>query len=197
MRAFVGGVIALGLATAGCKGASKPTAVATCAGAAGKIAHGMIVVREDIATAGIDPAPDIVQLCTDDAWEPEIIRCYAAATAPRELRACAGRLSSDQRLHAREVQEELYRRASEVGDGSSGGGAIGIAACDDYLALAARYSECDQVPESVRASFDEVVAQQRERWQEAGDDDASRESVERECTAVMQDLDQRVANQGC
>jgi hypothetical protein len=191
-RAFV---IAIGFA-AGCKGPSKPTTASTCAGAAGKIAHGMIAVREDIATAGIDPAPEVAQLCDEDAWEPEVIRCYAAAVAPRELRACSDRLSSDQRLHARQVQEDLYRRASEVGDGSSGG-AIGIAACDDYLVLAARYSECDQVPESVRESFDEIVTQQRARWQEAGDDDASREGVERECTAVIQDLQQRVAMSGC
>jgi hypothetical protein len=197
MTRALAAVVGMGLVLgAGCKGAARPSAAATCAAAAGKIAHGMVTVREDIGTAGIDPAPEIAQLCDDDHWEAEVVRCYAAADAPRALRACSDRLSSDQRLHARQVQEELYRRASEVGDGSSGG-AIGIAACDDYLLLAARYADCDQVPEAARASFGEMVAAQRAQWEAAGDDDASREDVERECTADGAVLQQRLDNEGC
>lgn len=189
----VAGVIALGLVAGGCRGGERPRA-ATCTSAAAKIAHGMIAVRSDIGTAGIDPAPAIVDLCTGDGWDTEVIRCYAAADAPRALRACSDRLTSDQRLHARDVQEELYRRASEVG---SGDGSIGIAACDDYLMLAARYAQCDQVPEPVRDAFQDMVNAQRAKWELAGDDDSSREDVERECNAMVEGLQQRLDDQGC
>lgn len=185
-----------GLAGAGCKGATKPVAPPTCAAAAGKIARGMIKLREDIATAGIDPAPEVATICDDDAWEAEVIRCYAAAVAPRELRACSDQLSSDQRLHAREVQEELYRRASEVGDGTDLG-PTGIAACNDYLAIVERFGECDQIPQGAKDAVGQSVDAMRATWVQAGDDDASREAVEMGCAAAGDALRQMLVSSGC
>jgi len=200
MRGLVVGALGLVVAAGagavtGCKGAAKPKPGPTCATASAAIARGMVKVRADIATAGIDPAPELAVLCVEDAWASEVVACYAAAAEPRGLRACSARLSSDQRLHARALQENVYRRASEVGEG--GGSGLGIAACDAYFGLAERYAGCDQVSEAVRDAFTEEVMEQRMRWGDAGDDDSSREAIERECVSLVQIMDQRIDGSGC
>ena len=179
----------------GCKGTARPTAPPSCAAAAGKIARGMVKLRVDIATAGIDPTAEIAMICDDDAWEPDVIRCYSAVDAPRDLRACSDRLSSDQRLHARQVQEEIYRRASEVGDGSDR--STGIAACNDYLVIVERFGACDKVPRAAKDAVGQSLDAMRASWVMAGDDDASREAVEMGCAAAGDALRQMLVSSGC
>lgn len=198
-RAFVVALVAsLALALAACRGGRTSSRAPTCADAAGQIARGMVKIRPDLTTASIDPTAEIVQLCVDDAWEPEAIRCYAGTDEPRALRTCSDRLASDQRLHAREVQELLYRRASEVGFGSPEG-PTGIAACDDYVALTAAFGRCDKIPEHMKAAIAESIEQLRPAWEDLDEDSdpTAREAAELGCAAGAQALLQSMAAMGC
>lgn len=192
MRALLAVVATMALA---CKGAARPTPAPTCAEASGKIARGMVKVREDIGTAGLDPAPEIAQLCTDDDWEPEVVRCYASADGPRELRACSDQLSADQRAHAREVQESLYRRASEVGAGRDG--ATGVEECDDYVRAAEAFEDCPSIPPAVKDAIRQSVASMRETWAGLGDDEGSRRAAALGCSSAAEALRQSLVAQGC
>lgn len=189
-------VAASAVGAAGCKGAAKPAPAPTCASAAATIGRGMIKLRADLETAGIDPAPAIDALCSGDQWSAEVIGCYAAGETPRDLRACSERLTSDQRLHAREIQEDLYHRASAVGDGRSAG-PTGIEGCDEYLTVVDTFNACANVSQEIKDAIGESVDAMRASWGAAGDDDASRAAVEAGCAAATDALRQTMAALGC
>ena len=102
---------------AACRGPKAPS-VAQCQDAAAHIADAMRVARPELATAGVDPAPDVVALCRSDGWSGKVVRCYRDAATPREARACSDQLTDVQREHARAMQEALYKRATQAGTSS-------------------------------------------------------------------------------
>lgn len=196
-RALACALVLAAAAATGCRGGRTSSRAPSCNDAAGRIAQGLVKIRPDLATAGLDVASPIAQACADDAWEPEAIRCYAGTDDPSALRACSDRLASEQRLHAREVQEQLFRRASEVSDGTSDG-PTGIQACDDYVALVERLRRCDKIPAHVKDAIGESVDQMRPGWETIDtDDDAAREAAEMGCTAGVDALRQSMDAMGC
>lgn len=180
-----------------CRGGRPGGAAPSCQDAAAKIAAGMIKLRPDLETAGIDPTPEVVTLCVDDAWPTDLRRCYVDADGPRALRACSDRLDADARAHAREVQEVLHRRASEVGDGPDG--PTGIDACDELVATIDSLDRCDTVGDHVKQGFADGLSEMRTRWEALDPSSTPRERarVERDCQATTEALRQSLAIMGC
>lgn len=195
MRRVLAG-LAIGAALAACRGGKGGPRPASCDDAAAAIAAGMVELRPDLESAEIDPAPEVAALCVDDAWPTETRRCYVAGAGdPRALRTCSDQLDVDQRLHARELQEALHRRASEAGDGDS---ATGIETCDRLLAVLVEMSHCDALPEHIKEVYAESVMSLREQWEALDDEpNRARARIAEECASHAEQLRYTLDGQGC
>ncbi|MEZ4367471.1 MAG: hypothetical protein R2939_14525 [Kofleriaceae bacterium] len=99
------GVSLLAAALAACGGGGKDAASpnsATCADAAASVFVTMKdqalqgASADEVAQAEATVKNGITETCTEQAWSPETIACFAKASAPDATMACAEKLTEDQ-----------------------------------------------------------------------------------------------------
>ncbi len=189
------GLIAVAAVAAACRHGGQPT-VARCREAGAHVADAMKVVRPELAAAEVDPAPEVTALCTADAWSAKVVACYAEAVTPRQARACSDQLTEEQRDHARAMQEALYKRATQVGDGDAG---ELPAICGVYFRMTDDLDGCPAMAEAEREQLREVAADRRAQWLVllATGDDGAGDEVEQACQYALEALTDQRANRGC
>ena len=128
-----------------------------------------------------------------------------AAVRHRRPRAAATAAADRQRdqpqaQRARALQETLYKRASQVGDGDADSdGEFGIAACDAYPAVVERLQRCSAMPPASRGQLQDAMRQQLDGWRAALTDGGpeARDAIEMTCQAAVDGLTQMLTNMGC
>ena len=189
------GLIAAALLATAC-GPGGPPTVAHCRDAGAHVAEAMKVVRPELAAAEVDPAPEVTALCTSDAWSAKVVSCYRAAATPGQARACSDQLTLEQRDHARAMQEALYKRATQVGDGDP---SELPEICGPYFALIDDLDSCPAMAEAEREQLREMANESRTQWRVllATDDDDAREQVEQGCQIAAQVVRDLRSARGC
>lgn len=145
-------VIAALMAT-GCGGRSVPAPPrSSCADAAASIVRGLRASgHEDAATI----EGRLAATCRKDHWRGAVVRCFALARDPAELRVCSRRLEPVQRTEARALQHELDGEPTKVGGGRASGT---TPACERLAEVFVQFSTCPPLVARFGPSLPELSA---------------------------------------
>lgn len=178
-------------ALVGCGGHAVPAAPrSTCTQAAVAITRGWTQTTGKPA-ASVERT--VAELCRSARWRPTVVRCFALARDPAELRVCARRLTPEQRDQARVVQAELEGKPVPVPGERT---ADLPPACMQLRAVFARFAACDRLA-MFRDDITPQIAIVLSRASSVGNDPALLVFVSNQCELLAGALQQATSSAGC
>ena len=190
-----------------CGGSQKaaPPPAPTCdqLGPATEIAITDLKARRDLSPEAVakleaEMKPQIVTLCTQDAWAPSVIKCLVDAKAMADLEACDKQMTEPQRANVNGAMEKLV--ASVMPPAPAPSGSTGAPECDAFVAEMQAFMDCPKAPPEAHAAMEQAMPQMEQAWAILRDPKTPPETRKATIDGCKQGLDamkQGMASLGC